>query len=180
MRPHDPALPARARGARDPFDPRAVGDRGGDSSRFSDRTRPRADLSAAARGTGVRRFLGPAARNSERVKTFDLSGKTAIVTGGSRGLGLSIAEAFAEHGANLVIASRKLDACEKAAGDIASRTGRRVLPLACHVGNWKDCERLVAESYTHFGRIDVLVNNAGMSPLYPSLEEVSEDLWDKV
>jgi NAD(P)-dependent dehydrogenase (short-subunit alcohol dehydrogenase family) len=113
-------------------------------------------------------------------KLFDLSGKTALITGASRGLGLAIARAYAEHGADLIIASRKLDACETAAREIAAQTGRRVLPLACHVGHWQDCDHLVEQSYAHFGRIDVLVNNAGMSPLYPSLDTVTEELWDKV
>jgi len=113
-------------------------------------------------------------------KIFDLTGKIALITGGSRGLGPAIAQAYAEHGADLVIASRKLEACKNAAREIAGLTGRRVLPLACHVGNWQDCEPLVERSYTHFGSVDVLVNNAGMSPLYPSLEAITEDLWDKV
>jgi NAD(P)-dependent dehydrogenase (short-subunit alcohol dehydrogenase family) len=109
-----------------------------------------------------------------------LDGRVAVVTGGSRGLGLAMATAFAEAGADVVIASRKLDACERAAATISEKTGRRALPVACHVGRWEDNDRLVNESYAAFDHIDVLVNNAGMSPLYPSLSGVTEDLWDKV
>jgi len=111
---------------------------------------------------------------------FDLTGKVAVVTGGSRGLGREMAMAFAEHGADVVIASRKLDACESTAGDITSATRRRALAVAFHAGHWADADRLADTVYEEFGRCDVLVNNAGMSPLYPSLAEVSEELFDKV
>jgi len=111
---------------------------------------------------------------------FDLSGKTTLITGGSRGLGRAMANAFAAHGADVIIASRKSDACETTAGEIAANHGVRTLPVACNVGNWDDCDALVDRSYAEFGRIDVLVNNAGLSPSYPSLNEVSEALWDKV
>jgi NAD(P)-dependent dehydrogenase (short-subunit alcohol dehydrogenase family) len=110
---------------------------------------------------------------------FDLTGKVALVTGGSRGLGREMALAFARAGADVIVASRKLDACEAAAREIEG-LGRRALPVACHVGEWAAVDRLVATAYDEFGRVDVLVNNAGMSPLYPSLPEVGEALWDKV
>ncbi|MEU5842024.1 SDR family oxidoreductase [Rhodococcus sp. NPDC047139] len=109
----------------------------------------------------------------------DLSGKTAVVTGGSRGIGRAIAHILAEHGADVVVASRKLDACELAAKEIEATTGSRVLPVACHVGQWDDCNALVDTTLHHFGRFDILVNNAGMSPLYQDLESISEDLYDK-
>jgi len=95
-------------------------------------------------------------------------------------MGLSMAEAFARAGADLVIASRKLDGCERAAEAITAATGRRVVPRACHVGRWEDLEALVETSYAAFPKIDVLVNNAGMSPLYPGLDAVTEELFDKV
>ena len=111
---------------------------------------------------------------------FDLGGRVAVVTGGSRGLGREMAMAFAEHGADVVVASRKADACEAVASEIVGATGRQAVGIACHVGRWSDCDRLAEAAYERFGRVDVLVNNAGMSPLYPSLPEVSEELFDKV
>lgn len=113
-----------------------------------------------------------------RDKPFDLSGKVILVTGGSRGLGYQMVKAFAEQGADLIIASRKLEACEAVAEKVRA-LGRRALAVACHVGKWGEVERLVEVAYTEFGRIDVLVNNAGMSPAVPS-HEVSEELFDKV
>jgi NAD(P)-dependent dehydrogenase (short-subunit alcohol dehydrogenase family) len=110
---------------------------------------------------------------------FDLSGKIAVVTGGSRGLGRQMVLAFAKAGADLVIASRKLEACEAVARDV-EKMGRRALPVAAHVGRWSDNDRLAEAAYAEFGRIDILVNNAGMSPLAPSLSETSEELFDKV
>ncbi len=111
---------------------------------------------------------------------FDLTGRTAIVTGGSRGLGKEMVTAFAEHGANVVIASRKLDNCEAVADEVTRRFGVKALPVACHVGHWDQVEALAEVAYGEFGEIDVLVNNAGMSPLYDSIGEISEALYDKV
>jgi len=111
---------------------------------------------------------------------FDLTGKVAVVTGGSRGIGRAVAEGFAAAGADVVIASRKLEACEAAASEIAAATGRRALPVAFHAGRWEDGDRLVDAVYAEFGRCDVLVNNAGMSPLYPDLPSVTQELYDKV
>jgi NAD(P)-dependent dehydrogenase (short-subunit alcohol dehydrogenase family) len=110
---------------------------------------------------------------------MDLTGKVAVVTGGSRGLGRSIVQALAEAGADVVIASRKFDACEAAANEVAAVTGRQTLPVATHVGRWDDCDRLIETTLDRFGRLDVLVNNAGMSPLYESLAAVTEELYDK-
>jgi NAD(P)-dependent dehydrogenase (short-subunit alcohol dehydrogenase family) len=109
----------------------------------------------------------------------DLSGKVAVVTGGSRGLGRSIVEGLACAGADVVIASRKLENCERAAQEVEMSTGRRTLAVACHVGRWEECDRLIARVWDHFGSIHILVNNAGMSPLYSSLVEVTEELYDK-
>ncbi|MEV4235379.1 MULTISPECIES: glucose 1-dehydrogenase [unclassified Nocardia] len=110
---------------------------------------------------------------------FDLSGKVALVTGGSRGLGLEMVRAFATAGADVVITSRKLEACEVAAKEVRA-LGRRALPFAAHVGHWDDLGRLTDAAYEEFGKVDILVNNAGMSPLAPSSEETSEELFDKV
>ena len=110
---------------------------------------------------------------------FDLSGKVALVTGGSRGLGRAMALAFAEHGADVVIASRKADNCAAVAEE-ARAFGVRALAHACHVGRWEELAGLADAAYAAFGKVDVLVNNAGMSPLYPKLSAVSEALFDKV
>jgi NAD(P)-dependent dehydrogenase (short-subunit alcohol dehydrogenase family) len=109
---------------------------------------------------------------------FDLSGKVALVTGGSRGLGLQMVRAFAEHGADVIVASRKLDACEAAAEEVRS-LGRRALAISAHVGKWDEIDKLIEAAYAAFGRIDILVNNAGMSPRQPS-HEVTEALFDSV
>ena len=108
-----------------------------------------------------------------------LTGKVALVTGGSRGLGRAMVLAFADAGADVVITSRKLDACAAVAAEVEAM-GRRALPVACHIGHWDEIDGLVEQAYATFGRVDVLVNNAGMSPLYPDLTAVSEELWDKV
>ena len=110
---------------------------------------------------------------------FDLTGQVALVTGGSRGLGREMVLAFAGAGADVIIASRKLDNCKALAEEIEA-TGRRALPVACHVGHWDECGELADVAYQHFGRVDILVNNAGMSPLAPSSAETSEELFDKV
>jgi NAD(P)-dependent dehydrogenase (short-subunit alcohol dehydrogenase family) len=111
---------------------------------------------------------------------FDLTDRVAVVTGGSRGLGREIAQAYAQHGATIVVASRKQETCTATAQEITDATGRPALGIACHVGHWDQCDALVERVYDDFGRVDILVNNAGSSPLYPSLTEVSEELFDKV
>src|SRR5438067_628876 len=111
---------------------------------------------------------------------LDLSDRVAIVTGGSRGLGHSIVLGLARAGADVVIASRKLDNCKAVAEEVETSTGRKALPVACHVGHWDQLEGLVDAAYDRFGKVDVLVNNAGMSPLYPDLMSVTEALYDKV
>jgi NAD(P)-dependent dehydrogenase (short-subunit alcohol dehydrogenase family) len=111
---------------------------------------------------------------------FDLTGKVALVTGGSRGLGREMVRAFARAGADVIIASRKLEGCEALAAEVRAETGRRALAVACHVGEWDQVERLAETAYAEFGRIDVLVNNAGMSPIYDRVADVSEALWEKV
>ena len=109
-----------------------------------------------------------------------LLGKVALVTGGSRGLGREMVLAFAEAGASVVIASRKLDACEALAREVGARFEVAALPVAANVSSWDDCDALAAAAYERFERVDVLVNNAGMSPLYPSVDQVTEALYDKV
>jgi NAD(P)-dependent dehydrogenase (short-subunit alcohol dehydrogenase family) len=109
---------------------------------------------------------------------FDLSGKIAVVTGGSRGLGREMVLAFAARGADVVIASRKLENCETVAEEVRS-LGRRAMAHAVHAARWSELDAMVERVYAEWGRIDILVNNAGMSPAVPS-HEVTESLFDSV
>jgi NAD(P)-dependent dehydrogenase (short-subunit alcohol dehydrogenase family) len=111
---------------------------------------------------------------------FDLTGKICLVTGGSRGMGREIVRAFARRGADVIIVSRKFDNCETVAQEIRTEYGRKAWAYGCHMGKWPDIEALVERVYDEVGRIDVLVNNAGVAPLFDSLETISEDLYDKV
>jgi NAD(P)-dependent dehydrogenase (short-subunit alcohol dehydrogenase family) len=109
---------------------------------------------------------------------FDFTGKVVLVTGGSRGLGYRMVKAFAERGADVIIASRKLENCEKVAEECRA-LGRRAMAYAVHAGRWSECDALIEAAYQEFGRVDVLVNNAGMSPPCPS-HEMLESLFDSV
>jgi NAD(P)-dependent dehydrogenase (short-subunit alcohol dehydrogenase family) len=109
-----------------------------------------------------------------------LEGKVAMVTGGSRGLGFEMAKGLGDAGAHIVVASRKGDVCQAVAEEIEARFGHRALGVTFHAGDWESCDRLVEKVYEVFGKIDVLVNNAGMSPRYPSVEKVDQSLFDKV
>lgn len=110
----------------------------------------------------------------------ELDGRTALVTGGSRGLGWEMVRGFAASGADVVIVSRKLEACDEAAGRIREEFGVRAIGRACNVSQWDQCDTLVEWLDGEVGPIDVLVNNAGLSPLYPSVDQVGEALFDKV
>ena len=110
---------------------------------------------------------------------FRFDGKVAVITGGSRGLGRSMCLALASRGASVVITSRKLDSCEQLADEIRS-AGGTALAHACHVGHWEELDNLADTAYAEFGKVDILINNAGMSPLYPRLSAVTEELFDKV
>src|SRR3984893_8641177 len=112
------------------------------------------------------------------IPNLNATDKVVIVTGASRGLGRAMALGVAEAGADVVVASRKIEACEIVAREIRA-LGRRALPLRCHVGNWDDCGALIDASVAEFGRIDVLVNNAGIAPVPPSLGGVTSELFDK-
>ena len=109
---------------------------------------------------------------------FDLSGKVALITGGSRGLGRQMALAFADAGADIIVSSRKADACEAVVAEVEAK-GRRAVAIPAHAAKWDEMDRLADEAWAAFGRLDILVANAGMGPLVPS-HEVSEALFDSV
>ncbi|PEQ10610.1 short-chain dehydrogenase [Novosphingobium sp. PC22D] len=109
---------------------------------------------------------------------FDFTGKIAVVTGGSRGLGYRMVRALAERGADVVVASRKIEACETVCEEMRG-LGRRALAVSMHAGRWDECDALLDTAWDHFGAVDILVNNAGMSPAMPS-HEVTEKLFDSV
>ncbi len=113
------------------------------------------------------------------IDKYRLAGKVALITGGSRGIGRATALGFAEAGADVAIASRKLPDLENVAAEI-KKSGRKSLPVAAHVGRMEDINNLVAKVTTEFGKIDILVNNAGTSPALASSLEVDERLWDSI
>jgi NAD(P)-dependent dehydrogenase (short-subunit alcohol dehydrogenase family) len=112
------------------------------------------------------------------IPSLRADGKVVVITGGSKGLGRAMALGFAEAGADVVVASRKLEECERTAEELRA-LGGRALAVACHVGDWSQCEQLIDATVREFGRIDVLVNNAGIAPVPPSLLEVTSELFDK-
>jgi gluconate 5-dehydrogenase len=111
---------------------------------------------------------------------FDLNGKVAIVTGATRGLGRAMAHGLADAGADLVITGRRQEPCETAAKELATRTGRRVEPIACHMGDWSQIDALVRGSYERFGKVDVLVNNAGINPTLMPVAQITSEFFDKL
>ena len=113
-------------------------------------------------------------------RIFDLTDRVVLVTGGSRGLGREMAMAAARCGADVVIASRKYANCVATASQVEAETGRAAMPYAVHVGHWDELDGLIDAVYGRFGKLDVLVNNAGMSPTYDSLTSVTEKLFDTV
>jgi len=113
------------------------------------------------------------------IDKYRLDGKVALITGGSRGIGRATALGFAEAGADVVVASRKLPDLENVAAEI-KKMGRKSLPVAAHVGRLEDINNLVAKVSAEFGKIDILVNNAGTSPALASSLEVDERLWDSI
>ena len=112
---------------------------------------------------------------------FDLTGKVALLTGASKGMGRAMAEALAEHGANVVLSSRKQDACDAAAAEINALCGEeRAVGVACNAGYRDQLENLVAQTHDRFGLIDVLVSNAGVNPFYGPMSEIPDEAFDKI
>jgi NAD(P)-dependent dehydrogenase (short-subunit alcohol dehydrogenase family) len=110
---------------------------------------------------------------------FDLTGKVAIVTGSSKGIGRAIAEALARAGAKVVISSRKAEACEEVAAPLR-KEGRDVEVIACHIGKQTDCAALVSKTKEKYGKVDVLVCNAAVNPYYGPLSGLTDEAFDKV
>ena len=115
----------------------------------------------------------------EITSKFDLSGKVAIVTGSSKGIGRSIAQGLAENGAKVVISSRKQEAVDAVASAF-KKQGMEAMGVACHIGDPQQRQNLVDETLKSFGRIDVLVNNAAINPFYGPLEATGEEVFDKI
>ena len=110
---------------------------------------------------------------------FSLKGKTAIVTGASRGIGEAIARGFARAGADLVLVSRNKEALEKLAGELAG-AGRKMLPVAADIGVPEEIQKAVETSLQTFPRIDILVNNAGISPVLKRADLMELNEWDQI
>jgi NAD(P)-dependent dehydrogenase (short-subunit alcohol dehydrogenase family) len=110
----------------------------------------------------------------------EFAGRVVVVTGGSRGIGRAIATGFAAAGADIVIASRKLGNCRALAAQLEADHGVDCLPVGYHAGNWDDSDRLADEVLARYGRCDVLVNNAGMSPHHDGVATITEAYFDKV
>ena len=111
---------------------------------------------------------------------FDLTGRVSLVTGATKGLGRAMAQGLAEAGSDVVVVSRKADLCEQVAKEIESSTDRRAVPIACHLGEWDGLPDLVDRAYDAFGRIDVLVNNAGINPAMVPVRDLTEAYFDKL
>lgn len=111
---------------------------------------------------------------------FDLTGKNAIVTGATRGIGQAIAEALAAHGANVVISSRRAEACEAAAAAINARSGGRAIPIAASIASKTDLQRLVDGGRKAFGPIDILICNAATNPYYGPMLAITDEQFEKV
>ncbi len=112
---------------------------------------------------------------------FNLEGKVALLTGASKGMGKAMAEGLAEHGARVVISSRKLDQCEAVAAEINAAHGAgTATPIACNIGYKEQLQALVDQTHAQVGTIDILVGNAGVNPFYGPMSEIPDAAFDKI
>ncbi|TXD52667.1 MULTISPECIES: SDR family NAD(P)-dependent oxidoreductase [unclassified Polaribacter] len=112
-------------------------------------------------------------------KQFNLEGKVAIITGSSKGIGKAIAKGLAQNGAQVVISSRSQEACNEVAKEFTAE-GLKAIGIACHIGKEDQRKNLVEKTMEAFGRIDILVNNAAINPVYSPIEEVDPTIFDKI
>ena len=110
---------------------------------------------------------------------FDLTGKVAVITGSSKGIGRAIAERMAEHGAKVVVSSRKEGPCEEVAAGIRAKGGD-ALVVPCHVAHKDQLQNLVDKTLAHFGGIDIVVGNAGINPYFGPMSGISDEVWDRI
>ncbi|MGE0829750.1 MAG: SDR family NAD(P)-dependent oxidoreductase, partial [Hyphomonadaceae bacterium] len=110
---------------------------------------------------------------------FGLEGKVAVVTGSTRGIGLAAARLMAEAGARIVLSSRKPEACEQTLADFKA-AGHQAIAVPAHVAREEDRQRLISETMKAFGRIDIMVPNAAVNPVFSTLQDMSEDVWRKI
>jgi NAD(P)-dependent dehydrogenase (short-subunit alcohol dehydrogenase family) len=117
------------------------------------------------------------------MQLFDLSGKVAIVTGSTKGIGEAIAHRMAEHGAKVVVSSRKADACDRVASDINNTWGKGkevAYAVPCNINLKEQLEQLVAKTRAKWGKIDVLVCNAAVNPVFGSMTQMTDEAFDKI
>ena len=110
---------------------------------------------------------------------FDLTGKIAVITGSSKGIGKAIAERMAEHGAKVVISSRKPEPCEEVAAGIRAKGGEAIV-IPCHVAHKDQLQNLVDKTIAQWGGIDILVGNAGINPYFGPMAGISDEIWDRI
>ncbi len=114
---------------------------------------------------------------------FDLSGKVAVVTGSTKGIGRAIAAQMVYRGASVVISSRKVDACEQVVEEINQQVGAgrgTAIPIACHIGYKEQLQALVAQTKAQLGAVDILVCNAAVNPFYGSMQDIPDTAFDKI
>jgi len=114
------------------------------------------------------------------MRVFDLTGKVAIVTGSTKGIGRAMATGLAHAGAAVVVSSRKQELCEKVATEIEAETGAHTLGVACHVGDWDAIPGFVDAVTERFGHVDVLVNNAAITPTRLTVSDITREVWQKI